>query len=98
MYKTLLGALTAASLAVATIAAPTAADARCHGCGVAAGLIGGIAAGAIIGSAIANSPPPPPRAVYVEPEPVYGPACHIEHHRVWIEGYGWRIRRFEVCD
>jgi hypothetical protein len=99
MHKTLLGVLAAASVAAATIAAPTAADARCRGCGVAAGVFGGLAAGAIIGSAIANSPPPPPPgAVYVAPEPVYGAPCHLERHRVWIEGYGWRWRRIQVCD
>jgi hypothetical protein len=67
------------------------------------------AAGAIIGSAIANSGP----TYYVEPAPVYAPpppgyigpsevveggVCHIERQRVWVEGYGWRSRRIEVCD
>jgi hypothetical protein len=86
-------------MGAATVAVPTAADARCYGCGVAAGVVGGLAAGAIIGSAIANSPPPPPpRTVYVEPEPGYGPACHLERHRVWIEGYGYRWRPIQVCD
>lgn len=56
MKKTLLALATSAVLAVATLA-PTPADARCRGCGVAAGVIGGLAAGAIIGGAIANSRP-----------------------------------------
>ena len=30
------------AVALASIAAPTAADARCRGCGIAAGVIGGI--------------------------------------------------------
>src|SRR5690348_7860123 len=38
------------AVAVATVAAPTAADARCRGCGVAAGVIGGLAVGAAIAS------------------------------------------------
>jgi hypothetical protein len=98
MHKSMLGLAAAAAMTAATVLAPATADARCRGCGVAAGVIGGLAAGAIIGSAIANNPPPP-RAVYVEPDPYDGgPVCHIEHHRVWIEGYGWRWRRFEVCD
>ena len=25
-------------------------------------------------------------------------AGHVERHRVWVEGYGWRHRRVEVCD
>lgn len=99
MTKTLYAFVAAAAIAMATIAAPTSADARCRGCGVAAGVIGGLAAGAIIGSAIANSPPPPPPAVvYAEPPVIEGPICRIERHRVWIEGYGYRWRRMEVCD
>ena len=54
MKKAILAVAAAATLAVGTLSVPTAADARCHGCGVAAGVIGGLAAGAIIGCAIAN--------------------------------------------
>ena len=97
MRNTLFAIVAAGTIAAATLAAPTSADARCRGCGVAAGVIGGLAAGAIIGSAIANSPPPP-RVYYVEPGPHDGPVCHVERRRVWIEGYGYRWRRFHVCD
>ena len=66
MRKSILALATGAVLAVATLA-PTAAEARCRGCGLAAGLLGGIAAGAIIGSAVAGphyyGPPP----AYVDP-------------------------------
>lgn len=100
MKKFLVAAAGAAMLAAAL---PSSAQARCHGCGVAAGVVGGLAAGAIIGSAIANSN----RPVYVE-EPVYaappspayideGPVCHMERQRFW-DGYGWRYQRVEVCD
>ncbi len=41
----------AGALAFASVAQPTAADARCRGCGVAAAVVGGIAAGAIIAGA-----------------------------------------------
>jgi len=96
-------ALAAAALVAAAV--PGTAEARCNGCGVAAGVVGGLAAGAIIGSAIANSapapvyaaPPPPPPAYYYE-ESDDGPVCHVERRRVWVEGYGWRHRRIEVCD
>ncbi len=47
MKKTLLALAAAAVLAVATLA-PSTADARCRGCGIAAGVIGGLAVGAII--------------------------------------------------
>ncbi len=93
-------ALAAAGL-LAT-AAPQAAQARCHGCGVAAGVIGGLAAGALIGGAIANSQPAYAEPVYVRRAPrVYyedAPVCHRFKRRVWIDGYGWRWRRVEVCD
>ena len=100
--------LTVIALAAATMlaaAAPQAARADCHGCGVAAGAIGGLAAGAIIGSAIANSGP---RPVYVEPAPpptVYyerpayvEPECHMVKRRIWVDGVGYRWSREEVCD
>ena len=75
MKKTILAIATSAVLAVATLA-PTTADARCRGCGIGLGIVGGLAAGAIIGGAIANSPAYAyPRAYYpvagYEPYPVY---------------------------
>ncbi len=96
-------ALAAAGLLAAAL--PSPAQARCDGCGIAAGAIGGLAAGAIIGSAIANSqpapvyvaPPPPPPAYVEPPEYVDGPVCHIERRQYW-DGYGYRTRRIEVCD
>ena len=101
--KHMIIALAAAGLVAAAL--PTSAQARCDGCAVGAGVLGGLAAGAIIGGAIANSGPR-----YVEPVPVYGPppprvyyeddgpVCHVERQRVWVEGYGYRTRRMEVCD
>jgi hypothetical protein len=98
MKQTII-ALAAAGLLAAAL--PSSAHARCHGCGVAAGVAGGLAAGALLGSALAGPryygeppPPPPPSAVYFEDEPV----CHVERHRVWVEGFGWRHRRIEVCE
>ena len=51
MNKALLAFATAATLAAATVTAPTKADARCFGCAVGAGVV----AGALIGAAIAAS-------------------------------------------
>jgi hypothetical protein len=48
----------AGMLSFAAVAMPRAAHADCRGC-VAAGVVGGLAAGAVIGGAIANSAPPP---------------------------------------
>ena len=105
MQRNMIFAIAAAALVAAAL--PSSAQARCDGCGVAAGVVGGLAAGAIIGSAIANSQPR-----YVEPAPVYdapppaydeppeyveGPVCHMERRQVW-DGYGYRIQRMEVCD
>lgn len=104
MKNTIVALAAAVTLAAAL---PSSAQAHCRGCGVAAGVVGGLAAGAIIGSAIANSGPTyvepapvyaPPSPVYVEP-PAYvdGPVCHTEHQQVW-DGYAYRTRRVEVCD
>lgn len=104
MKNTIIALAAAATL---TAALPSSAQAYCNGCGVAAGVVGGLAAGAIVGSAIANS-----RPVYVEPAPVYappppayaeppayvdGPVCHTERQQVW-DGYAYRMRRVQVCD
>jgi hypothetical protein len=98
-----------AAAALVAAALPSPAQARCDGCGIAAGAIGGLAAGAIIGSAIANSQPryyepapvyaaPPPPPEYVDgPEYVEGPVCHIERQQIW-DGYAYRTRRIRVCD
>ena len=45
-----------AATAVVAAALPYPAQAGCRGCAVGAGVIGGLAAGAIIGNAIANHP------------------------------------------
>jgi hypothetical protein len=51
MTKLLIVLAAGSAVALVSVAAPTTADARCRGCGVAAGVIGGIAAGAAIASA-----------------------------------------------
>jgi len=56
MKKTMLALAAAATIGLGTLAAPQQADARCYGCGVGAGIIGGLAAGAIIGGALAAHP------------------------------------------
>jgi len=104
MKNTIIVLAAAVTMAAAL---PSSASANCNGCGVAAGVVGGLAAGAIIGSAIANSGPvyaapapvyAPPPPVYVEP-PAYvdGPVCHTERQQVW-DGYAYRMRRVQVCD
>ncbi len=63
---------------------------------VAAGVIGGVALGAL--AAGAYRPYYRPAPVYVDPQPVYyRPACHWEGRRVW-DGWGWRMERVRVCE
>lgn len=69
MRKSLIALAGAASVGLAALATPGTANAGCIGCAVGAGVLGGVAAGAIIGSAIANSPPPPPPPGYYPPPP-----------------------------
>jgi hypothetical protein len=90
MTKTFATLAIAATLAVGTIAAtPKAAEARCWGCAVGAGVL----AGAVIGTAIANSGP---AYGYYGYGPVYGPPCYFTTQR-YFDGWSWRIRRVRVC-
>jgi hypothetical protein len=79
MHKSLIGIVAATGIGLASLAVPSAANAYCVGCAVGAGILGGVAAGAIVGSAIANSPPPPgyypppPPGYYGPPPGAYGP-------------------------
>jgi hypothetical protein len=69
-------------------------------------VLGGLAAGAIIGGAIAASRPAyayPPG--YYAPSPAYGygpveydePVCSIQRQQYW-DGFNWRVRNVQVCN
>ena len=100
MKKTLAALFAAASIAAVTVAAPSPAEAYCRGCAVGAGIIGGLAAGAIIGSAIAG----PPAPAYYGPGPAYygppPPRCYWTRGQpVWDDYRGvWVRPRVQVCD
>jgi hypothetical protein len=107
MQRTII-ALAAAALVAAALPSPV--EARCRGCGVGAGIIGGLAAGAIIGSAIANGQPryDDPAAAYDavppanydpadSPDYIDGASCHMERQQVWIDGR-YRMRRVQICE
>ena len=79
MHKSLVGLAAAAALGFAAVAAPASAKADCVGCAVGAGILGGVAAGAIIGSA------PYGYYGYYAPDP-YPPPC--VWRQVW-NGYAW---------
>ncbi|MCK1387911.1 hypothetical protein [Bradyrhizobium sp. 21] len=91
MKKTLVAALTVATVAGSLVTATPSAKAHDGvGAGIAAGLIGG----AIVGGAIASSRPAYGGPVYVaEPPP---PPCYWQRQRYW-DGYGWAVRPVRVC-
>jgi hypothetical protein len=79
-----------------------AAPAHAGGGDFAAGIFGGLAAGAIIGSTrpyYYGPPPPPPPAYYYDGPRDYGP-CHWERGRRYWDDYEgvWRWSRVRVCD
>ena len=112
MKRLVLIAVAAGSLAGASIPA-SAGDRLSPGGAAALGVLGGVALGAAIGAHAAPPPPPPPPPVVVEraPKRVYveRPArrvyveepvetCVVERERVWVPGWGWEVRRRQVCD
>lgn len=76
--------------------------AKADGGRIAAGVAGGILGGVLLGGALAGGPvyaAPPPPPVYYAPAPVYveEPECRLVRQQYW-DGYGYRIRRVQVCD
>jgi len=110
MLKTLTGVALAGVLAVGAVtASPQKAEARCYGCAVGAGVVGGLAAGAIIGSALAyprygygyggyygGGPAYGYAPAYYGGGGYYGRRCWWTRQRVaGPNGYG--VRRVRVC-
>ena len=102
MKRPVPAATAAALLVAATLGAPQTAEAR-RGY-VAAGIIGGLAAGAIIGGAYPYYPgyvgyPAPvyyPGPGYY-PAPTYPPPGCVIRQRPVTNGYGWSMRKIRVC-
>ena len=88
MRKFLTVLAAGSAVALVSIAAPTTADARCHGCGIAAGVIGGIAAGAAIAGA-ASSPYYYGSGYAYEPGYAYPPAYAYEGPTYYGSDYGY---------
>lgn len=96
-----LRAAVAATALAATLAFTTteasAWGRRHYGGAVAAGVLGGVALGALAARPYYR-PYYGPAPVYADPYPAYyGPACYLETRRYW-DGWGWRLRRIRVCD
>jgi hypothetical protein len=87
MTKLLTVLAAGSAVALVSVAAPTTADARCRGCGIAAGVIGGIAAGAAIAGAAASDR-------YYGPGYAYDPAYAYDAYDgpAYYRGYGYRYR------
>ena len=94
MRRALVTLALGATVAIGVVASSTTADARWrHGFPVAP-IVGGLAAGAILGAALAA--PRPYYEAYAY-EPVYfGPRCYIRRERFW-DGRRWHLRRVEDC-
>ncbi len=97
MTRTFMTLAAAASIAATAVAAPTPSEARCFGCAVGLGVLGGV----IVGSAIANAanpyPPPPPPGYYAYPGyaaagPVACPGGYWARHPLAFDAYGDPIR------
>jgi hypothetical protein len=95
MRRALMTLALGATVAIGSVASPTTADARWrhHGFPVAP-VIGGLAAGALIGAALA-APRPYYDEVYYEPA-YFGPHCYFRSERIW-DGWRWRVRRVQDC-
>lgn len=113
MFSSLSKKALAAGLALATIGGTMAASTgsaeaywRGHGgwhgrgWGVGAGVLGGLAAGALIAGA-ARPAYYPGYAYPAYGGPVYEgyePACYIQRRQVWIDQQRWVYRNVRVCE
>jgi hypothetical protein len=100
MRKCLVAAVAAVTVAGSVIAGSVPAEAGKSGRALTYGVLGGVAAGALIAGAAGAAPyyaPPPP--AYYGPGPGYyeGPPCRMVRERYW-DGYAWRTRRVQLCD
>lgn len=98
--KILATGLSVLALGAASLASTAPAQAR-EGGAIAAGVIGGLALGAIAGSAAANAGPGYGYGypAYAAPAPVYGGGCYLTRQATY-DPYGnfAGYRRVRVCE
>ena len=89
-----ISSLAGVALFALTVVVPTSSPKAENG-QITAGIAGGLIGGILLGGALAGRPPP----VYYAPAPVYveEPVCRIVREQYW-DGYGYRIRRVQVCN
>ncbi len=105
LKKSVAALLTVVTLGAAMTVNTGAAEARWRrGPAIGLGIVGGLAAGALIAGATRPAYAgdyygggggyyaAPPAYAYDE-----GPVCHIERQRVYIDDYTYRIRKVRVC-
>jgi hypothetical protein len=93
MTRGLIVLATVAAMGAATLPA----QAGGNGGAVAAGVIGGLAVGGLLGAAAAQQPRYAPEPVYVAPPP---PRCYWSRGEPVWDGYrgAWVRPRVQVCD
>jgi hypothetical protein len=101
-------ALVAIALAGNIVAGVTvgATEVRADNGSLAAGVVGGLAIGTILGATAAApryyAPPPPPPPVYVAPAPIYvaPPRCYWTYGEPVWDGWrgAWVRPRMQVCN
>jgi hypothetical protein len=92
---------TMAALAAMLAAAPAPAQAeQGRNAAAAAGAVGGLALGAALGAASQpRTITSPGGMVYEDRAPVVSDEdCTVTRRRVWVDGYGWRMVRRQVCE
>ena len=95
MRKLFVALVAAVAITASSIAVPGTAEASSSGRALTWGILGGVAAGALIAGAPYYAPPPPP-PVYAPAPAYYGPPCRWVRERYW-DGYAWQFRRVQVC-
>ena len=92
--------MTRGLIALATVAFIMPAPAQAGGNGVAVGLIGGLAAGTILGAAVAQPRYYVAEPIYAAPPPPPPGVCHWTRGEPVWDGYrgAWVRPRVQVCD